>query len=752
MKKLPLFSEIDRRLLEKIASPVTLQDREHTILWANSAAAEVAGRTPDELIGVPCYEALFGRKSPCESCPVEKAWESASVENAIVFPKNGAAWMINGYPIPDENGDIITVVEKSEDITHQYLMERKLKQIRDLSKSLVLAKDEKEIADLVVDGIQKIIDVPSVNVWLVEGDMLVRKSYRSRLNLVPPKALPLDSPKGVIVEVVRKKTPVYVPDTSKNERYLGDHKSEICVPILSGEEVLGVINVESDRENAFDRHYFTYLQTLADQAALAIKNARMFRSLKESEEFHRTALETIADPVVVIDPDFKVVFWNRGARRTFGYSKKEALGKLVHEVIEVSDGESKFKQAIERAQKRGKACYPEVEVRRKDGTTAIVSLAVTSMGQNGSFVIAAKDVTEVKIAEKELSESEERFREIFEESPIGMFQSTPEGKLLNINKTLAKMLGFNRKEEGLAQSAWDFYVDPSNRRKWQRLLRRRKRLKGFEIKFRRQDGSIFWGRLNVVGVTDENGQILFYEGSIEDITEKKLAEQALSESELRYRKLVENLPVPLIIHKGDRIVYANLATLRLLDIPDGEGLTGASLNEFIHPDSTIDLSSPTFVSNQKTPPRMEVKMLSKNGRTIEAEVSWIPLTFQEDKALLMAINDVTYERMAMDRLKDSEKKYRTLVENLPAIVYLDSAYDLWSTIYISPQVKDILGFTPEEYMSNPDLWFNQLYPEDRRRAFESVSRAYENLQDFSLEYRMLTKDGKVVWIRDDARL
>ena len=752
---IPQFPYLEK-FLDNVETPIILQDTHHKLLWANKPAVEIAGRPLEELIGKPCHEVIFGRKSRCKGCPIEKSLRTSTHERSTVFSKEGKVWKVDGYPITDKEGNIVAVVEKAEDITAKYVAERNFERIRQLSRSLVLEKDEKAIAEAIAEGLRKILDAPAVNIWIVEGNRLVCKAYRTDdPNNIPPESFPLNSPKGVVVEAVRRKAPIYLSDTSKEEKYIGYHKSEICTPIIYGEKVLGIINVESNEKDAFDKHYLTYLQVLSNQAALAIENARMFKSIKASEEFHRAVLETIEDAIVALDAELKVVFWNKGAERISGYRKEEVLGRSIYEFMDSLGGKDKLDEVLARALEKGYARCKESEIKRKDGTHAIISQTLTFLGKNDGFVITARDITAIKRAERELEKSEMKYRLIFEESPLGLFQSAPDGRLLSVNKTLAKMLGFKTADELLSHFAQELYLDVSDRKEWQERLLRDKSIEGFEVRLRRTDGSTFWARLNVVGVVDRTGD-LYYEGSVEDITEKKIAEHALAESESRYRNLVEHLPVPLIVHKGDKILYANLAALNLLEIPKQEDATSLSLIDFVHPSSAAVVKEivtgkhPSLLQHEGT--RMRLKMRSRHGRDIEAETTWMPATFHGEETLLMVINDITYEVLAMERLKASEKKYRSLVENLPAIVYLDSAYDLWSTLYISPRIKEVLGFTPEEYISNPDLWLNQIYAEDKQRVFEEISEAYDNLQNFSVEYRMIGKDGKILWIRDDAVL
>ncbi len=95
-------------------------------------------------------------------------------------------------------------------------------------------------------------------------------------------------------------------------------------------------------------------------------------------------------------------------------------------------------------------------------------------------------------------------------------------------------------------------------------------------------------------------------------------------------------------------------------------------------------------------------------------------------------------------------RYRALIEQIPAIVYVDVADDSMTTTYVSPQIQQLLGFSPEEYVSDPQLWYRQLHPADRERALDEYTRGRESGEPFTFEYRLLAKDGRVVWFRDSA--
>jgi diguanylate cyclase (GGDEF)-like protein/PAS domain S-box-containing protein len=102
------------------------------------------------------------------------------------------------------------------------------------------------------------------------------------------------------------------------------------------------------------------------------------------------------------------------------------------------------------------------------------------------------------------------------------------------------------------------------------------------------------------------------------------------------------------------------------------------------------------------------------------------------------------------RLHDLESRYRRLIDHLPAIVYIDLAREQMATAYVSPQIEELLGITPEEYCTDPDLWLTVMHPDDREEALDAYRRGAAAGHSFTFEYRLIAKDGRTVWFSDSA--
>ena len=105
---------------------------------------------------------------------------------------------------------------------------------------------------------------------------------------------------------------------------------------------------------------------------------------------------------------------------------------------------------------------------------------------------------------------------------------------------------------------------------------------------------------------------------------------------------------------------------------------------------------------------------------------------------------------AAQRLREAQAQFQSVVENIPAVVYQDSANDAWMTIYVSPRIRSMLGVEPADWMGDSRLWAEMMHPDDLEQAIAAVDAGIESGESYALEYRMIRPDGRVVWIRDEA--
>ena len=144
--------------------------------------------------------------------------------------------------------------------------------------------------------------------------------------------------------------------------------------------------------------------------------------------------------------------------------------------------------------------------------------------------------------------------------------------------------------------------------------------------------------------------------------------------------------------------------------------------------------------------------MRKDGTAFPVEVSARRLLYRGEECIQAAVRDITVRRRAEDALRRSEEKYRTLVEQLPAVTYIAGTGEHASTLWVSPQIETLLGYSQAEWLADNELWEKRLHPEDRERILEAFHRFLTEGGELSIEYRILKRDGSVVWWRDQARM
>ncbi|MGE5845055.1 MAG: PAS domain-containing protein [Syntrophaceae bacterium] len=288
------------------------------------------------------------------------------------------------------------------------------------------------------------------------------------------------------------------------------------------------------------------------QAAL-VQNEALLRSIHQ------------AAPMGIGVVKNRVLEWtNEQLSRMTGYTAEELRGKSAR--ILYADGEEFDRVGRHKyAEIHRKGTGSIVTVwRGKDGRLINVYLSSTPVDPgdlSAGVVFTALDVTEKKKAQDELWRSEEKYRALFENAVMGIFQSTPEGRFLSVNPATAKMCGYDSPEEmasAVTDIATQHYADPAERDLFIRAIEEQGFVRNFEHRTLRKDGSVFWVSVNARAVRDRRGKITHYEGTHEDIQGRKEAEEALRASEERFSKAFRSNPAPVAITTIDEGLFVDV--------------------------------------------------------------------------------------------------------------------------------------------------------------------------------------------------
>jgi PAS domain S-box-containing protein len=302
---------------------------------------------------------------------------------------------------------------------------------------------------------------------------------------------------------------------------------------------------------------------------MALYKSEMERSLRESEERYKELAESIGDVFFAMDKDLRYTYWNRISEELFGLPAKDVVGKTFQELFPQLAGT----ETEELYRKEVLDAAPRTVVDKIDVGGKTVYFEVRIYPSKKGISVFARDVTERKIMEEALRESEERYRSIFESAVHGIFQSTRQGHYLNVNPAYASMLGYGSPQElmdSVQEISAQLFVNPEDRLAFVNSIESRGMLEGFETQICTREGKTIWISTNARAVRNEEGDITHYEGFVANITARKEAEQAVKRSAEQLRTLNARLT------EAEQTERRRLST-ELHDLV-GQNLTALSIN------------------------------------------------------------------------------------------------------------------------------------------------------------------------------
>ena len=287
-----------------------------------------------------------------------------------------------------------------------------------------------------------------------------------------------------------------------------------------------------------------------------------------------------------------------------------------------------------------------------------------------------REVERHRETEAALRDAEAKFRDIFENVAEGIFQTTAEGRYLAANAMLARIYGYGTPDElmtAVRDVRQQLYLDPNRRTEFARLIESRGLVSRFESQIRRKDGTVIWISENARAVRDTQGGIRYYEGTVEDITERKHNEERLRLSEMRFRSVWESSADGIRLTDQDGlIVDASPAYCRLVGLPASALQTQPFTVVYAEEedrDHMLATYRQRFVSREIRP-RIERRIRFRGGQSADVEVSSSYVEASGGQALLLSIfHDVSERRRTEDALRKSEILYHSLVESLPQNIF-----------------------------------------------------------------------------------
>jgi len=390
-------------------------------------------------------------------------------------------------------------------------------------------------------------------------------------------------------------------------------------------------------------------------------------TLRESEEKYRAILENIEEGYYEVDLKGNITFCNDYLCKIFGYPREQLLGINNRRYMDKVSAKRVF-ETFNRVFLTGAPSKSlDCELIRKDGSTRAVEISVSlvrnTKGEPAGFRGTLRDVTEKKRADEALRESEEKYRQLVDNAPAGIYEvDFIQRKFVTVNDVMCEYTGYS-KEEILSMSPFDILTDESKALFMERMTRifaGEIVPEAVEYTIKTKDGRILWIILNHKLVYEKG----FPKGAkavVHNITERKAAEEAVRKSEERYRFLVNNANDAIFIAQDGLIKFPNPKTVQMLGYPEDE-LTKVPYLDLIHPDDRPLLSEirqKRYDSKQPTT-TYSIRVMSRSGEEIWAQISSVPIVWEDRSATLNFVRDITIQKKAEEELRNSLEKLRKI--------------------------------------------------------------------------------------------
>jgi PAS domain S-box-containing protein len=449
------------------------------------------------------------------------------------------------------------------------------------------------------------------------------------------------------------------------------------------------------------------------------------------------------------ESDWPILFVSENVENIFGYIAEEFLsGKInYNSCIHPDDRDRVIKEVTEYSERNNcnEFQHQPYRIITKNGDIKWVNDWTLIIRDNTGDIIQYKgiieDITERKNALDELLESEERYRDLFENANDLIQSVRPDGTFIYVNKQWKEILKYS--DDELSHLKFTDIIRSDYLSHCQQIfdeLKQGKKIDCIETIFVSKDG----GEIHVEGNINsimKNGEFLGSRGIFRDVTNQKKVLAELKESNKKYETLVEQSIDAVIIVQDQKVIFANNGSVKMLKYSKDE-LIGMHFLDAI-PDSEKEKLATNYkkrMNDEKIPSFYESKLLRKDHSVIPVEISSKKIEYNHKPAILAIIRDIS-ER------KESEKKYKSFVENANDIVYslsLDGTFT-----YVSPNWTEILGHDINEVIGKSFAEF--VHPDDLPKCQQFLEKIISTKQkQQGVRYRVKHLNGQYVWHTSNA--
>jgi PAS domain S-box-containing protein len=609
-------------IFQATGSPAVILSPDHKVVAANNAVLKKTGKSLEDIIGRPCFEIFHGKESagPQADCPFEKMLKSCEHEiQEMEMEIFGGVYLVSCTPVFNESGGLERIIHIATDITG---LKRAQEELRRKNDELQASYEQIAATDEEIRG---------------QFDMLAASERAIR-------------------------------------------ESEI-----------------------------------------------KFRSIVESVPLGMHFYELVPDGRLVLTGA------NPAADAILGISHAPLIGKTIEEAFPPLAGTGIPDRY--RAVARSGVSWSTDQVSYNDDTVSGAFSVWAFPTLPGTMVAAFHDITKIKQTEQRLQESLERYRNVVEDQTEFISRFLPDGTHIFVNEAYCRYFGMKREE--IIGTRFRPQIAPADRERVAQFLAsltEENPVGSIEQQIIMPDGSIRWQRWSDRAVFNAEGRVKEFQSVGRDITEMKIVEKALQESEAIYLQLEAQLPDYVLIHEGEKIVFVNAEGARLMGKPQEE-IIGTSVLSYAA-EEYHDLVRKNMALRQQGVPvePYEIGIIAPSGEQRFVEVRATPVLNRKIPAILTVLTDITDRKRVEEALIESEAKYRAIIENMQDLVYQT---DLNGNLtMISPSGAKLAGYaSPEEVIGHNIA--SELYADPKERE---QFMAVLNKQGWVSDYPLVLKD------------
>ena len=731
-----------RSLINATQEALLLIDTEGKILVANQTLAQKIGKGLTEIVGTCQYDYFPEtvrkfRKGQYDT--VARTGRPVRFEDE----RAGRLFESYAYPVFDDQGKVAKIAIFAADITARRnaeaglrKSEEKYRELVETANSIILRRDREGRVTFFNEFSQRFFGYAREEILgkNVVGTMVPERESTGR-------------DLKWLMEDIGRNPDLYVSNVNENMRHNGER---VWIAWTN-------------------RPVYDALGNVAELLCIGNDITALRRAEETLREYER-AVEGSQDIILTMNREYRYLLANEAFLRCTGLRKDQVIGRPVAEVVGPDFFEGVVRANLDR-------CF-RGELVRYEGKRTFLGLGERNLlisyfpvaGPHGIDRVVAliRDVTDQRRMEAALELSEEKYRSIFENAIEGIFQTTPDGRYISANPALAAMYGYESAAE-MMSCVTDIqrqqYVNPEDRETLKKLFNGQGFVERFETQLCRKDGERVWISMTARAMRSDDGRITHYEGTIEDITSRKKADQDRMAAHQRVLDIIEFLPDATFVVNHERQVVAWNKAMEEMSGVRKEDILGQGDYAYALPfygerkPVLIDLIFERGAENLKKYDHVEMQ-----GDTLLAEV-YVPLTYRGNGAYLSArasslfdpsgnvigaiesLRDITEQKRITKELQESEERYRTAIESSSDAVVMIRGEE---HLYVNRKFLEMFGFdNVEQVLSRPVGFIT--HPDDRERVIEmSRRRQRDEKVPQHYEFKGVKTNGDVVFIECSA--